>query len=140
MKQYESSTSTLQTILTHPSLQRDKVDETLDALAAATADHREIDDAIRQGTELAQAETNAGIDDAELEAELAGLVADAEREEGVKEERRVAELESMLPHVPSRTPAEAEAADRVPSRPELVPLPLSSSDVGRSKTTISETS
>jgi len=140
MKQYESSTSTLKTILTHPSLQRDKVDETLDALAAATADHREIDDAIRQGTELAQAETNTGIDDAELEAELAGLVADAEREEGVKEERRVAELESALPHVPSRAPAEAEAADRVPSRPELVPLPLSSTDVGRSKTTISDTS
>ncbi|KLO08957.1 Snf7-domain-containing protein [Schizopora paradoxa] len=137
MKHYESSTSTLKAILSHPSLQRDKVDETLEGLAAVTADHREIDEAIQLGSEMAQAE--AGIDDADLEAELAGLVADAEKEEVLKEGRRVEEIESSLPNVPSRTPAEAQE-NAVHSRPELVPLPSSSTDVQRSKRTIAHAS
>ena len=44
MKQYESSTATLREILSDPSLQHDKVEETMDAMAEASAQHKEIDD------------------------------------------------------------------------------------------------
>ncbi|KZT09530.1 uncharacterized protein LAESUDRAFT_646919 [Laetiporus sulphureus 93-53] len=87
MKSYESSTVTLRAILAHPSLQRDKIDETMDAMASANADAREIDDAIRVGTEVAVSE--AGIDDAELEDELKALIQEEEKEtrERVQEEQ-----------------------------------------------------
>ncbi|OBZ75418.1 hypothetical protein A0H81_04292 [Grifola frondosa] len=78
MKSYESSTATLRAILAHPSLQRDKIDETMDAMASANADAREVDDAIRMGADMAQMET--GIDESELEAELAALVKESESE------------------------------------------------------------
>ncbi|KAH9854222.1 hypothetical protein C2E23DRAFT_754053 [Lenzites betulinus] len=78
MKSYESSTVTLREILSHPLLQREKIDETMDAMASATADAREIDGAIQLGAEMAQAD--AGVDDDALEDELAALVRDVERE------------------------------------------------------------
>ena len=78
MKSYESSTATLRAILSHEILQREKIDETMDAMASANADARDIDEAIREGVAVAQSE--AGIDDAELEEELAALVRDAEDE------------------------------------------------------------
>ncbi|KIJ69013.1 hypothetical protein HYDPIDRAFT_81175 [Hydnomerulius pinastri MD-312] len=85
MKTYEKSTATLQAILSHPSLQRERIDETMDALAAANADAREIDDAIRIGGDMQAAE--AGIDDADLEDELNELVREAEREKSEAGER-----------------------------------------------------
>lgn len=78
MKSYESSTATLRMILAHPSLQRDKIDETMDAMASASADARDVEDAIRMGSDSAAAE--AGIDESELEAELQALVRDSEME------------------------------------------------------------
>jgi charged multivesicular body protein 7 len=66
MKLYESSTATLRTILSHPSLQRDKIDETMEAMAEATADAEDIDDAIRTGGPV--------YDDDELEGELRALI------------------------------------------------------------------
>ncbi|KAF9647573.1 hypothetical protein BDM02DRAFT_3187906 [Thelephora ganbajun] len=47
MKLYESSTLTLYTILSHSSLQRDKIDEMMDALHSATEDGEEVDLTIR---------------------------------------------------------------------------------------------
>ena len=73
MKSYESSTATLRAILAHPSLQREKIDETMDAMASANADAKDIDEAIRMGTEMAQAD--AGIDDAGLIAHLSEATA-----------------------------------------------------------------
>ncbi|KAI0928405.1 hypothetical protein AcW1_005659 [Taiwanofungus camphoratus] len=84
MKSYESSTATLRAILAHPSLQREKIDETLDAMAAANADAQDIDDAIRMGTDVAQA--NVGIDESALEEELNALVR-ADEEERTKNDR-----------------------------------------------------
>ncbi|OAX38935.1 hypothetical protein K503DRAFT_122340 [Rhizopogon vinicolor AM-OR11-026] len=89
MKTYESSTATLKAILSHPSLQRDKIEETMDALATSTADAREIDDAIRMGGDMAAAE--AGIDDTELEAELNALVEETEKERAEAVEQAVSE-------------------------------------------------
>lgn len=79
MKTYEKSTATLQAILSHPSLRREKIDETMDALAAANANAREVDEAIKIGGDIAAAEAGL-IDDAELEDELNELVKEAERE------------------------------------------------------------
>ncbi|KAI6045729.1 Snf7-domain-containing protein [Pisolithus marmoratus] len=110
MQAYEKSAVTLQTILNHPSLQRTKIDETMDALAAANATAREVDDAIRIGGDMAAAE--AGIDDMDLEDELEELVKEVERETGQAEER--AALEKLQDvNVPEQIPAVPAAAQRV---------------------------
>ena len=105
MKSYESSAATLRAILAHPSLQREKVDETLEAMASANADARDIDDVIRQGTEIAQAD--AGIDDSELEDELAALVKEAEQE---KADAEAEKTESKLSAPELSTPASLPVA------------------------------
>ncbi|KAF8637335.1 hypothetical protein AX17_002836 [Amanita inopinata Kibby_2008] len=75
MKVYGSSTATLRVILAHPSLQRESIDRTMDALAEANSDAKEIDEAIRTGTDAAL--NIDEIDDAELEMELNRLIADS---------------------------------------------------------------
>ncbi|KAI0797955.1 hypothetical protein C8Q75DRAFT_740149 [Abortiporus biennis] len=85
MKSYESSTATLRAILSHPSLQREKIEETMDAMSSAQADFKEIDEAIQLGNTMAEAES--GIDDAELQAELDGLVKAVEKEQAEEKER-----------------------------------------------------
>ena len=86
MKLYESSTATLRTILSHPSLQRDKVDETMDALHSATEDAKDVDLTIRLAGEVDQA---AIIDDDEIEREFSALLRDEEREKLAVQERAV---------------------------------------------------
>jgi len=122
MKQYESSTATLRSILSHPSLQRETIDETMEAMAAATAEHRDIDDAIRVGAEVAHGEV---FDEGELEAELAGLVEEVREEREKDELRQVARVEGALPNVPLAPPVHESGAER----PEFVPLPLSSTNI-----------
>lgn len=103
MKTYEKSTTTLQAILSHPSLQRERVEETIDALAAANATAREVDDAIKIGSDMAAAE----IDDSDLEAELKELVKEVENEREEAEEWTVLEkLQSTAvpEHNPVQTP------------------------------------
>ncbi len=112
MKSYESSAATLRAILAHPLLQRDRIDETMDAMASANADARDIDEAIRIGTDVAQAET--GIDDAELEAELNALVKDVEGERAKEqEERALQERQEQLDGltVPEHVARSPERAD-----------------------------
>lgn len=88
MKLYESSTVTLRTILSHPSLQRGKIDETMDALHSATEDAKDVDLTIRLAGEAEQATI---IDDDEIERELRALVQDAEAEKLAAEERAALE-------------------------------------------------
>ncbi|OCH92214.1 hypothetical protein OBBRIDRAFT_818381 [Obba rivulosa] len=82
MRSYESSTATLRAILAHPLLQREKIDETMDAMGSANTDAQEVDDAIRLGGQMAQADAN--IDEAELEEELQALVRESEAEQAEK--------------------------------------------------------
>lgn len=124
MKSYESSTTTLRAILAHPSLQREKIDETMEAMASANEDAKEIDDAIRLGTDIAQG--NATVDEAELEDEWKALVQEAEKESAAKaeeekvqkeaEEAQVKEvtLTAEALRVPSSLPTEPTQGDRVP--------------------------
>ena len=103
MKTYESSTATLCAILAHPSLQKDAIDATMDALAEVNADAKEVDNAIRVGTDLAVGVDD--MDDGELEEELKGLVLELEKEKKEQEELdRAKELRKRL-----------EAAGDVPS-------------------------
>jgi charged multivesicular body protein 7 len=78
MKSYESSTATLRSILAHPSLRRDKIEQTMDALAEANADARDVEEAIRVSGDVALGVE--GGDDDELEDELRGLVIEVEAE------------------------------------------------------------
>jgi len=90
MKSFQSSSITLKTILSHPLLQRDSVDATLEALADANADAQEISGAISIGADVAN---GIEFDESELEAELADLVQDVTREET---ERRKEEDERAM--------------------------------------------
>jgi len=93
MKLYESSTVTLRTILSHPSLQREKIDETMDALHNATEDAKDVDLTIRLAGEAEQATI---IDDDEIERELRALVQDAENEKRAAKERAALEDSQRL--------------------------------------------
>ncbi|KAF9653780.1 hypothetical protein BDM02DRAFT_3182236 [Thelephora ganbajun] len=93
MKFYESSTITLRTILSHPSLQRDKIDETMEALHSVTEDAKDVDLTIRLAGEAEQANI---IDDDEIERELRALVRDVEDEKRVAEEREALEESKRL--------------------------------------------
>jgi charged multivesicular body protein 7 len=118
VKAYESSTATLRAVLAHPSLQRDAVERTFDALADANADARELDDAVRSGMDLAVGAAAPPEDEDEINAELAALVVEAEaeaeaaareREKGVQ---RTAPLEEAM-SVPEAQPAQERAHTNV---------------------------
>ncbi|KAH8989182.1 Snf7-domain-containing protein [Lactarius hatsudake] len=99
VKAYESSTATLRALLAHPSLQRDAVERTFDALADANADARELDDAVRSGMDLAVGTGVSPGDEDEINAELAALVAEAEADAAaqVREKiQRIAPPETTL--------------------------------------------
>lgn len=119
MKLYESSAVTLRTILSHPSLQRDKIDETMDALHSATEDAKDVDLTIRLAGEAEQATI---IDDDEIERELRALVKDAEDDKLVAKERAALEdskrLEERLGEV--KTPSDVPEALGEPERAALV--------------------
>ena len=100
MKAYESSTATLKSILSHPSLDRSNIDTTMEALAEANADAREINDAVRIGADVA---VGNGIDDSDIEAELQDLIRQStvERERARIQEKH-ARLEGLELKVPMR--------------------------------------
>ena len=123
MKQYERSTTTLRTILSHPSLQRDKIDETMDAMAEATADAKDVDEVVRIGGHLSTGVDDVGGED-ELEEELRGLVIEAEGEmaEAEKVEAEIERLDSV--RAPEGQPSGKEMeVDRTSKMPLPVALP-----------------
>ncbi|GJJ11076.1 hypothetical protein Clacol_005307 [Clathrus columnatus] len=91
MKAYETSTATLKNLLSHPSLQREKVDETLEAMAEAAADHAEIDKAIRLGGETVSEAGGVTINEDELQEELQQMIEEKEREEAERKALREVE-------------------------------------------------
>ncbi|KAH9035493.1 Snf7-domain-containing protein [Lactarius pseudohatsudake] len=96
VKAYESSTATLRALLAHPSLQRDAVERTFDALADANADARELDDAVRSGMDLAVGTGASPEGEDEINAELAALVAEAEADAVREKIQRTAPPETTL--------------------------------------------
>ncbi|KAJ7219458.1 Snf7-domain-containing protein [Mycena pura] len=90
LKSYESSTATLRSILAHPSLQKESIDKTLDAMAEANEDAKEVDEAIRSGTDVT-------FDEAELEEELRILALEAENEKVDETQAKLAREELQTP-------------------------------------------
>ncbi|KAF9246142.1 Snf7-domain-containing protein [Melanogaster broomeanus] len=119
MKTYEKSTATLQTILSHPSLDRDKIDETMDALAAANANAREVDEAIRIGGDIAAAE--AGVVDADLEEELNELVKEVEKEKAEALEGTALDTLQKV-KVPEQTPGAGQPPPLTASEGSTQPI------------------
>ncbi|THU96334.1 Snf7-domain-containing protein [Dendrothele bispora CBS 962.96] len=96
LKSYSTSTTTLRAILSHPSLQRDSIEKTMEAMAEATADAKEIDQAMRIGGDVALGVDDV-VDDTEIEAELAGLIRDAEQHaKGQQEEKELKDLRTRM--------------------------------------------
>jgi charged multivesicular body protein 7 len=103
LKAYESSTTTLRTILAHSSLEHENINKTMDALAEANQDAKEVDDAIRIGGDMA---VGVEIDDEEIEEELKALARDVENSQNTLET-----LEGLRP--PPALSETADAADKV---------------------------
>ncbi|KAG9014590.1 hypothetical protein FRB94_011768 [Tulasnella sp. JGI-2019a] len=81
MKAYDTSAKTLKTVLQHPLLQVSSIEETMERMSDALADHKEIEDAIGLANEDAM--NAAGIepvDDKELQDELDALVQEQKAE------------------------------------------------------------
>lgn len=109
MKSYDSSAITLRTILAHPSLQRDSIDKTMDALAEANLDAREVDDAVRMSGDVAIG-IDGIVDDDELEAEWKALVEEAETAQRWKDVQATIGEGSRVPqeHPPVTDPVSVE--------------------------------
>ncbi|KAJ7063483.1 Snf7-domain-containing protein [Mycena amicta] len=108
LKSYETSTATLRSILAHPSLERENIDKTMDALAEANADAQEVDQAIRIGGDIALGiDSNPAFDEAELEEELR-LLAKDEEEDTIRKK-----LESVGLSTPELPPKAEQRTERV---------------------------
>ena len=116
MKSYDSSAITLRTILAHPSLQRDSIDKTMDALAEANLDAREVDDAVRVSGDVALG-TDGIVDDDELEAEWKALVEEAETAQRLKD---VQVIKGEGLRVPQEHPSVADPVSVEPLRTPVV--------------------
>jgi charged multivesicular body protein 7 len=119
MKSYESSTTTLRAILAHPSLQRYKIDETMDAMTSASADARDVGEAIGMGGDVA-----FETDGLELGEELEALVKELERErEGDAEKDIRGRLEDTEMKAPKQPPEQVEVREsskEVPKQHQVV--------------------
>ena len=119
MKLYESSAVTLRTILSHPSLQREKIDETMDALHSATQDAKDVDLTIRLAGEAEQATV---IDDDEIERELRALVQDAEDEKLAAKERAALEDSKRLEERLADAKTPTDVPDTVEEQGRAAPM------------------
>lgn len=78
----------------------------MNAMESASADAREVDEAIRMGGDMAAAE--AGIDEGELEDELRALVYESEKE---REREKIIGLSGERMKVPEGVPGVQQALD-----------------------------
>jgi len=123
LKAYETSTSTLRSLLALPELQLSAVEGTMDGLADALADTQEIEDAVRLGGASAPGQ----VEEDELEKELEAFVRQ-EKEEGAKgkdakllEERareRERAREAEKTKVAKQTDARQQQEPRKEAKPE----------------------
>ncbi len=96
MKTYETSTTTLRAIPAHSLLQRENIDNTMDALAQANQDAREIDDAIRISGNVA---LSIDVSETELEEEWKALVKDMEVESEAMQTLKHVQAPTTPPYV-----------------------------------------
>ncbi|KAG8904513.1 hypothetical protein FRB99_001646, partial [Tulasnella sp. 403] len=103
MKAYDTSAKTLRSVLKHPLLQMSSIEQTMENMSEALADHKEIEDAISLGNEDAQ--RAAGVvepDESELADELAALVEEQVQEQREQEAvRKAQEDKAKVDKIPS---------------------------------------
>lgn len=111
VRTYETSAKTLQAVLADPALQRDKIDETMDQLAEATEEQRDVHEAVAGGAAA------DGVDEDELARELEALALEERAEAGKQPETEAPQLPSAPQHVPEeqrQEPAPQKAQQAVP--------------------------
>lgn len=111
MKTYESSAATLRALLAHPSLQRDAVERTFDALAGANEDARGLDEAVRSGMDVALGVDVSPDDEDEIKAELAALEAEAKADARIMED-----TQQPVAMAATRRESVSDAAQRSPEQ------------------------
>lgn len=128
---YSSATASLKSLLNHPSLQRENVENTMDALQDALADQKEIEDIVAEGGKAA-----AGHDamEDEIQDELKALEDEARREKEAEKaahalrEKHAQEAAASAKEAPTATDAsEKLTALTVPAK-NLEKLELKSED------------
>ncbi|EIW70984.1 hypothetical protein TREMEDRAFT_67523 [Tremella mesenterica DSM 1558] len=110
MAAYQTSTSTLRQLLSHPSLSLDKVEETTEALASALADQREVDDAMAIGEKIL---VQNAVDEDDLEKELEAMVKDAEEVQKKEKEMAEASLARAAERAPVHNVPQREKVDTI---------------------------
>ncbi|KAG7447973.1 uncharacterized protein BT62DRAFT_1003757 [Guyanagaster necrorhizus] len=83
LESYAKSAATLRNILSLLLPQRDSIEQTMEAIAEANAEAKEIDDAVHIGGEIAVG-ANDGFDEDELQAELDGMIKESQEDEDMK--------------------------------------------------------
>ncbi|WWC68242.1 uncharacterized protein I206_102165 [Kwoniella pini CBS 10737] len=115
MSAYETSTITLKSILSNPSLSIEKIENTTNLLAEVIADQEEIDQAIKIGGELSMNEKRIEIDEEELVSELAELVKEekvlqdkVKEQEKAEPDKRKKEKQDLIEQIKRKEEKERE--------------------------------
>ncbi|WWD08285.1 hypothetical protein V865_006396 [Kwoniella europaea PYCC6329] len=120
MAAYETSTSTLRSVLSDPSLSPDRISATTDALAEAMADQEEIDQAVRIGGELAMGGKRVEVDDDELAAELEDLVQEEKAAQVAAAEQQKKQVEKERKEQTEREEAAGKQSVPVNEKPTVL--------------------
>lgn len=134
MEVYETSSNAIRELLSHPSLQRDHVEQTMSKLSDALADHADIERAMAEEGWLAQSTMLPSTADEEaLDAELAALATEENQKAYINKEVVTEESTETIPiaamgHMKRRNSASQEpvAAPQNISRVTLPDLPFPS--------------
>ncbi|KAG8856046.1 hypothetical protein FRB96_006613 [Tulasnella sp. 330] len=106
MKAYDTSAKTLKKVLQHPLLQVSSIEDTMEQMSDALADHREIEDAIGLANEDAMAAAGVEpVDEKELQEELDALV----QEQKAEDEKKRPKTEKDKTAEQARRQVEAES-------------------------------
>ena len=127
METYQLSTSTLRSVLSHPTLDQEHITSTTDNLAEVLADQHEIDDAIRSGGAIATGAAGMEVDEDELADELQDLIKEEEATKTREEAAKRADMERLAQAAEERqqisqNPASQDANKEVERRAALLGL------------------
>lgn len=108
LQAYQSATTSLKSLLAHPSMQRDNVENTMEALQDVLADQKEIEDVVTEG-----GRTISGTDlvEDEIQAELDAMQKEAEEEQRKKQDQARLEKEHATKSPTTEAQKETGIAD-----------------------------
>lgn len=116
MSAYQSATSSLKTLLAHPSLQKDNVENTMDDLRETLADQKEIEEIVTStGKEVSGVEGDEV--DEEIREELARMQQEANEEKRKKEDEEIVRRKQAEDQGPSAAKVGAATEGEAPQAP-----------------------